>query len=73
MVNGLRVLMISSEWPTPERPHAVPFIVRQVELLRKAGVDLRLFIFQGGKNPVRYARAGFYKLFLARWPVRPIR
>ena len=34
----LRVLMITCEWPTTTKiPHAVPFIVRQVEFLRKAG------------------------------------
>lgn len=57
MAEPVRVLMITSEWPTPARPHDVPFIVRQVNFLRKAGVDLDLFPFRGGKNPLNYARA----------------
>lgn len=53
----MRVLMISSEWPTPERPHAVPFIVRQVDFLRRAGVDVEVFHFRGGGNPLNYFHA----------------
>src|SRR4051794_32690968 len=28
---AVRVLMITCEWPGPDNPHGVPFIVRQVE------------------------------------------
>lgn len=52
----IRVLMITSEWPTPDNPTLVPFIVRQVNFLRKAGIDLQLFPFRGGKNPKNYLR-----------------
>lgn len=52
-----RVLMITSEWPTAESPNDVPFLVRQVAFLRQAGIDVDVFHFRGGKNPLRYLRA----------------
>jgi glycosyltransferase involved in cell wall biosynthesis len=57
MPDQLHVLMITSEWPTPNKPFDVPFITRQVEYLRKAGVDLTVFPFRGGKSISRYAKA----------------
>jgi len=73
----MRVLMITCEWPSPSNPHGVPFIVRQVEFLRKAGVDVDVFAFRGAKNPFRYLRAWFgvhrrirqgsYDLLHAQW------
>jgi glycosyltransferase involved in cell wall biosynthesis len=56
-VRPMNVLMITSEWPTAETPHVVPFIVRQVRSLRDAGVDVEVFPFRGGKNPLNYYRA----------------
>src|SRR5579864_9409968 len=53
----MRVLMITCEWPTDSQPHLVPFIVRQVEFLRKAGVEIEVFAFRGAKNPLNYLRA----------------
>ena len=52
----IRVFMITSEWPTPENPTLVPFIVRQVKFLRKAGIDVHLFPFRGGKDPKNYLK-----------------
>lgn len=49
--------MITSEWPTPESPNSVPFIVRQVKFLRDAGIDVDVFHFRGAKNPVNYLKA----------------
>ena len=57
MNEPLRVLMITSEWPTSCRPHDVPFLVRQVDYLRRAGVQVDVFHFHGAKNPLNYARA----------------
>jgi len=54
---SLRVLMITCEWPTPERPQDVPFIVRQVEFLRRTGVDIDVFFFRGAKKLINYVRA----------------
>jgi hypothetical protein len=52
----MRVLMVTSEWPDSDNPHWAPFIVRQVEFLRKAGVDVDLLPFRGAKNPINYLR-----------------
>src|SRR5437667_3983400 len=54
---SIRVFMITSEWPWPGNPNAVPFIVRQVEFLRKAGVEIEIFSFRGAQNPFNYMRA----------------
>jgi teichuronic acid biosynthesis glycosyltransferase TuaC len=50
----MRILMITSEWPTSKQPYAVPFIVRQVDQLRRAGLEVDVFHFEGRKNPFRY-------------------
>jgi glycosyltransferase involved in cell wall biosynthesis len=73
----MRVLMITCEWPSPERPHQVPFIVRQVEFLRRAGVEIEVFSFRGARNPLNYLRAwcqvqrrlwtGQYDVIHAQW------
>lgn len=55
----MNVLMITTEWPTDLRPHRVPFITRQVELLRQKGIQVQVFHFEGNKNPVNYTRAFF--------------
>jgi teichuronic acid biosynthesis glycosyltransferase TuaC len=49
--------MVTSEWPTPENPFLVPFLVQQVEFLRRAGVVVEVFSFRGAKNPMNYLRA----------------
>jgi len=77
MDTGIRVLMITSEWPTRNAPSIAPFIVRQVEFLRRAGVQVEVFHFHGAKNPLNYARAWFgarkklrqesYDLVHAQW------
>jgi len=54
---GLRVLMATSEWPTPDDPHSVPFLVHQVEFLREAGHEVDVFAFRGAKNPLNYLSA----------------
>jgi teichuronic acid biosynthesis glycosyltransferase TuaC len=53
----IRVLMVTCEWPTPETPFAVPFLVQQVEFLRRAGVEVDVFSFRGAKSPMNYLRA----------------
>jgi glycosyltransferase involved in cell wall biosynthesis len=73
----LRVLMVTCEWPDADSPHHVPFIVRQVNFLRRAGVDIDVFSFRGARNPLNYARAwararrrlhrGTYDLIHAQW------
>ncbi|MBN1564067.1 MAG: glycosyltransferase [Anaerolineae bacterium] len=53
----MKVLMITSEWPTVDRPHLVPFIVRQVEFLRRAGIELEVFHYRGNQSPLNYLLA----------------
>jgi len=57
MNQNLSVLMITSEFPTPERPNRVPFISRQVEYLRRAGIDVDVFYFRGAKKLSNYQDA----------------
>jgi glycosyltransferase involved in cell wall biosynthesis len=73
----MRVLMVTCEWPTADTPHHVPFIVRQVEFLRKAGIHIDVFSFRGARNPINYLRAWYrvhrklrecsYDLIHAQW------
>ena len=52
----IRVLMVTSEWPTDDSGTA-HFIVRQVKFLRALGVDVYVFHFRGGKKLGNYFRA----------------
>src|SRR5262249_36176249 len=51
----LRVLTITSEWIATG--HGSPFIARQVEFLRRAGIEVEVFAFRGAKNPINYLKA----------------
>lgn len=53
----MKVLAITSQWPTQENPSAVPFLVREVEALRHLGVEIDVFHFKGGFRPANYYRA----------------
>lgn len=53
----MRVLMITSEWPTDEQPHRGSFIVQRVAALREAGVAVEVFSFQGRGHPFNYVKA----------------
>jgi len=50
----IRVLMITSAWPTPGRARTTYFIRRQAEFLQAAGVDVDVFHFEGAKRPWNY-------------------
>ncbi len=50
----LRVLAVTSAWPTPGQPRTTHFIKRQVEFLRAAGVQVDVFHFRGRRRPWRY-------------------
>ena len=55
---AIRVLMITSEWPTPDGgPRTTNFIKRQAEHLQAAGVDVDVFHFKALKNPWNYLKA----------------
>jgi len=73
----MRVLVITTEWPTPQQPFRVPFLTRQIELLQNRGIELEIFHFEGKKNPINYLKAYFaflkkirkkkYDLVHAQW------
>jgi len=65
MSSALRVLMITSEWPT-DSGHTAHFIARQYRFLRAAGVDVDVFPFRGNKSPLRYL-AAWVRLRLRLW------
>jgi teichuronic acid biosynthesis glycosyltransferase TuaC len=56
-VAPLRVLMVTSEWPREQWGGTPTFIVRQVNFLRAAGVEVELFSFHGARHPWNYALA----------------
>ncbi|RMH71952.1 MAG: glycosyltransferase [Gemmatimonadetes bacterium] len=55
----LRVLYITSEWPTEEHPHWAPFVVQQIRFIQQAGVDTEVYHFRGRKNPLNYIKFWF--------------
>jgi glycosyltransferase involved in cell wall biosynthesis len=55
--NSFRVLLITSEWPQIEGITHVPFLVQQVEYLRRAGLHVTVFHFRAKKNPFNYLKA----------------
>jgi teichuronic acid biosynthesis glycosyltransferase TuaC len=77
MEEPMRVLMTTSEWPRYSWGGTSVFIVRQVEFLRRAGVDVDVFAFRGARRLGNYAaawrdvrsklRAGAYDLMHAQF------
>ena len=69
--------MLTTVWPTPDHPECAPFVVRQVQFLRKQGVEVAVFYVNGRKNPLAYFRAwinvqqelsrGSFDLIHAQW------
>jgi glycosyltransferase involved in cell wall biosynthesis len=55
----IRVLMVTSEWPSHAHPYLAPHIVQQVDSLRSEGLDVTVFSFHGGKKPMNYLKAWF--------------
>ncbi len=53
----IRVLMITSEYPSAERPGGGVFIVRQIKALREAGVEVDVLDFISRANPLNHLRA----------------
>lgn len=57
METPLRVLMLTSHWPTPGVPRTTHFIKRQADFLRTAGIALDVFHFRAARRPWNYAAA----------------
>lgn len=55
----MEVLVITSEWPTENRPNDVPFLVQYVDALRKQGIEVDVFHFTARANPLNYIKAWF--------------
>lgn len=53
----LKVLFITSQWPTPQSPAAAPFVEREVRALREAGVEVDVLHYEGGWSFTKYIRA----------------
>src|SRR6478672_8534406 len=56
MIN-LRVLMITSEWPTAQNVNSGLFVARQVQSLRRVGIKVDVIHFRGARNIGNYLRA----------------
>ncbi len=54
---ALRVLMITTNWPTPGGPRTSHFIKRQADFLQAAGIKVDVFHFQARKNVASYMKA----------------
>lgn len=52
----MKVLMITSEWPSRKFPYAGKFVYDQAESLINKGVDLDVYAFRGNKNPITYLK-----------------
>ena len=55
--NPIRVLFVTSQWPTPANPSLAPFVARQVQSLRDAGVSVDVFVYEGGWSLISYVQA----------------
>ncbi|MBD3245696.1 MAG: glycosyltransferase [Candidatus Omnitrophica bacterium] len=53
----MKILTVTSEWPTPTSPGRVPFLVQRIKYLRREGVETKVFFFRGNKNPLNYLAA----------------
>lgn len=54
---SLRVLFITSQWPTEKSPGNSPFVKREVAALRSIGITVDVLQYIGGWRPLRYLRA----------------
>jgi teichuronic acid biosynthesis glycosyltransferase TuaC len=57
MTRPIRVLMVTSDWLWNSWGGPAVFIARQVEFLRREGIDVELFPFKGGRQARNYAKA----------------
>lgn len=53
----MRVLMITTEYPTLEHPGRGIFVKRQVEALRDLGIEIDVLAFSSRANPLNYFKA----------------
>ncbi len=53
----MRVLVVTSEYPTPEFPHSGIFVAREVDFLRRIGVEVDVEHFRGAHKIRNYLAA----------------
>lgn len=54
----MRVLVLTAMYPTAARPAAGTFVKEQVDSLIRAGIDVEVMAFEGGRSLTNYVRAG---------------
>lgn len=59
MSMALRVLVLTSEWPSNQYPTSGVFVQRQVAALQSIGVQINVLPFRGHGNPLNYLGAFF--------------
>src|SRR3954469_9378042 len=57
MTRPIRVLMVTSDWLWNSWGGTAVFIAREVDFLRREGVDVDLFPFRGSRDPRNYLAA----------------
>lgn len=53
----MKALFITSQWPSEETPNVAPFVKNEVNAIRISGVDLDVFVYEGGWSFTKYIRA----------------
>lgn len=53
----IKVFLITTEWPTHQKPNSVPFLEQHVRYLVSHGVDVQVFCFSGKGNLINYFKA----------------
>lgn len=53
----MRILAVTSEWPTVQHPSSGRFVARQIEAIRSTGVEVGIEHFRGAGNPLNYLTA----------------
>jgi len=51
---NLRILFVTSQWPTEKTPYHGPFIKAHIEALVKSGVEIDVYNYLGNWNPLYY-------------------
>ena len=62
----MKVLMITTGWPTQTNPNSSPFIHRQYQFLKKHGIEVDVFHLQSNHNPINYLK-GWIKVRKLIW------
>jgi glycosyltransferase involved in cell wall biosynthesis len=53
----VNILVVTSGWPSEDRPEQSSFVADQVERLREAGLSVDVVTYNGRRNPFSYGRA----------------